>query len=994
MVGVKEGQNRKSARILALQASEINKKKNTKKNPSQQQPAEASEGNAGGGFRCYSGRRGRKSKRLDEVSVTPFVHAITQQDEEIDKHEKPPISGATVPCLSQMPEKRMLEFVLDILQRRDTYDIFAQPVDPEEELIICKVEGYYQIVKHPMDFGTMRAKLQEGMYTDLQDFEDDVLLIFKNAVHFNSSATIYFRQARAIHELAKRVFHTLKSNPTRIEYEFSLERRRPGRKPQGEAGSSGTKFAGNRACQSHHFINQEGDKDLSEQTVLARTIKINSQQNQTNSNGESRREFDSLSLRLIRPATVLTVLDDSLPGYNGNTSEIGALQIADPANQNNGTELFRTQEIRRQNISENNFGIQLIKPDGPKPKPRTGPGRGGQFVKDLGPTIQKVAVQKLARLIEIPNYQSPAPSYSVLDPDSLIASSFSLRDPTCRVDYTGSPEPSTVGNLRGGSYSNTNINDGLSSSSISDNGRSLLTTDSTYSYSGARGGAHKQKNVIIGENMDNHDGANGGKLTPNRTAFKGLRINSAGSIDVISGPGEKLASEGGRTTMLGASQEITVPPTDVMKIFCDLLGERTCSLGGKAQQDTVPKALGRRDSSASPRGVIQPSEKRDLLQGFMNDVRFQNQNTKNQLGLNYPVAGIRSFDSPAVGLGDKNVKRDMMVDSSQLCNQALSFPSNARLKSSLLELVSSDNDCPKPFVHPSNVVKPSRLGNTTDLLHLDQSEASLDHNRGASLTEVSQLMERSILTPWGPQATHDFPEIHPQLDKVDPVGKDALMQQDWQSVVSKMEPLDSGVSPLGQDLLKWQKQQPTQVSNTMQPPPCEITQWGQDKFGEDELQLALASYMQTSTEPELQFSSTPYMPPLAINTNPIGLEARVHQETQHALATFVHPQPYDVNRRGKAPLIQQEPLLAGLLYVQMQPSKEDPFRNEFLQQDSRSPCGLPFSQGSAYEGPFPQRQQAGTSTTPSLWNFQKRSLMGGENPGLAFQLGNKPPPTF
>ncbi|KAK3033985.1 hypothetical protein RJ639_033270 [Escallonia herrerae] len=68
----------------------------------------------------------------------------------------------------------------------------------------------------------------------------------------------------------------------------------------------------------------------------------------TNSNGEPRREFDSLSLRLIRPATVLTVLDDSLPRYNGNTSEIGALQIADPANQSNGTELFQTQEIRRQ----------------------------------------------------------------------------------------------------------------------------------------------------------------------------------------------------------------------------------------------------------------------------------------------------------------------------------------------------------------------------------------------------------------------------------------------------------------------------------------------------------------------------------------------------------------------------------------------------------------------------------------------------------------------
>ncbi|KAK3039572.1 hypothetical protein RJ639_027716 [Escallonia herrerae] len=77
-----------------------------------------------------------------------------------------------------------------------------------------------------------------------------------------------------------------------------------------------------------------------------------------NSKGKrSRREFDSLSLRLIRPAMVLTVLDDSLPGYNDNTSEIGALQIADPANQNKSTELFRTQERDRRKIAEDNFGI-------------------------------------------------------------------------------------------------------------------------------------------------------------------------------------------------------------------------------------------------------------------------------------------------------------------------------------------------------------------------------------------------------------------------------------------------------------------------------------------------------------------------------------------------------------------------------------------------------------------------------------------------------------
>jgi bromodomain-containing protein 7/9 len=77
--------------------------------------------------------------------------------------------------------------------RRDTHEIFAEPVDPNEVgndqkfpylsrmlsfLVHCiygiaanKVEEYYEIIQEPMDFGTMRAKLHEGMYKSLEQFE-------------------------------------------------------------------------------------------------------------------------------------------------------------------------------------------------------------------------------------------------------------------------------------------------------------------------------------------------------------------------------------------------------------------------------------------------------------------------------------------------------------------------------------------------------------------------------------------------------------------------------------------------------------------------------------------------------------------------------------------------------------------------------------------------------------------------------------------------------
>lgn len=36
---------------------------------------------------------------------------------------------------TKLPEKRILELILDVLQRRDTHEIFAEPVDPTEVLL-------------------------------------------------------------------------------------------------------------------------------------------------------------------------------------------------------------------------------------------------------------------------------------------------------------------------------------------------------------------------------------------------------------------------------------------------------------------------------------------------------------------------------------------------------------------------------------------------------------------------------------------------------------------------------------------------------------------------------------------------------------------------------------------------------------------------------------------------------------------------------------------
>lgn len=58
---------------------------------------------------------------------------------------------------------------------------FLHPVDP----VALNIPTYFQIIKKPMDLGTMRQKLDGGQYERAKDFEEDFRLICKNCYKFN-----------------------------------------------------------------------------------------------------------------------------------------------------------------------------------------------------------------------------------------------------------------------------------------------------------------------------------------------------------------------------------------------------------------------------------------------------------------------------------------------------------------------------------------------------------------------------------------------------------------------------------------------------------------------------------------------------------------------------------------------------------------------------------------------------------------------------------------
>ncbi|XP_072776605.1 bromodomain-containing protein 1 isoform X6 [Taeniopygia guttata] len=91
--------------------------------------------------------------------------------------------------LQLIPFTVLLRSVLDQLQEKDSARIFAQPVNLKE------VPDYLDHIKHPMDFSTMRKRLEAQGYKNLSEFEEDFNLIIDNCMKYNAKDTIFYRAA-------------------------------------------------------------------------------------------------------------------------------------------------------------------------------------------------------------------------------------------------------------------------------------------------------------------------------------------------------------------------------------------------------------------------------------------------------------------------------------------------------------------------------------------------------------------------------------------------------------------------------------------------------------------------------------------------------------------------------------------------------------------------------------------------------------------------------
>lgn len=110
-------------------------------------------------------------------------------------------------------ESTMIKLI-DALYEKDVDEIFCDPVD------ISEVPDYMDVVKHPMDLGTMKLKLQSGMYFTLGDMEADFNLMIKNCLDYNNKDTFYFKAGQRMRDQCRSLFRKAREE---LEAEGMLE---------------------------------------------------------------------------------------------------------------------------------------------------------------------------------------------------------------------------------------------------------------------------------------------------------------------------------------------------------------------------------------------------------------------------------------------------------------------------------------------------------------------------------------------------------------------------------------------------------------------------------------------------------------------------------------------------------------------------------------------------------------------------------------------------
>lgn len=111
--------------------------------------------------------------------------------------------------LSEYQKERCLK-VMDTIQSRQISRMFLNPVNP----VADSCPDYFIKIKHPMDLTTCRQKLENGQYENVEQWKNDMELIWNNALTYNGPSALISLLAKELQIFFKELTSNISSDLT------------------------------------------------------------------------------------------------------------------------------------------------------------------------------------------------------------------------------------------------------------------------------------------------------------------------------------------------------------------------------------------------------------------------------------------------------------------------------------------------------------------------------------------------------------------------------------------------------------------------------------------------------------------------------------------------------------------------------------------------------------------------------------------------------------
>jgi len=96
---------------------------------------------------------------------------------------------------------------------------FIEPVDP----VVLNLPDYFIVITKPMDLGTVSKKILQGQYETIQDFAEDVRLVWKNCFTYNPPESDIVKMAQSLDAIFEEKFKKVVNETTSETYQRKIQ---------------------------------------------------------------------------------------------------------------------------------------------------------------------------------------------------------------------------------------------------------------------------------------------------------------------------------------------------------------------------------------------------------------------------------------------------------------------------------------------------------------------------------------------------------------------------------------------------------------------------------------------------------------------------------------------------------------------------------------------------------------------------------------------------